>query len=608
MKAAAPASSPAIVSPAFLYTLLWIGGAMLMVAAALLAMPEAHVDGHYVPSNEDAFYHARRILDSVMTGAPVMQFDARIQVPEGDLVTWPWAYDTAMARITRLFGPFANEAAANHVLMNIPVVAGILAIALVVVLGRQLRLSFWQVALMVVAFTALPCVHEFFAVGNVDHHFAESLWVGMSICAGIWWLREPRRVAPAVVLGAILGLANGIQIGLFVLQISVVCWFVLQWLRGDALPPWRVVAMFGATLVAATLAMCLPSLALRQGVFQFFLLSWFHAYVAVGSALVCLATSVLPRKPVTIAALAVLALLLAVPLLGSLRMGAQYVGGAFDAIQDIVEARNAYAITLSDDLSSVPGFLWLVWLAAPGMLFAAWLAWRSDDPALRFYGIAAVIGLALLQFQFRLHVYGELALVATPMLAARLAAQRWPLAAPKVALCTTIVFLVALLPARNLLSEKHYLAGYVGFREFRSVFPVLHDACAKQPGIVLAGLEAGHWVHYFTDCSVIGNVFLVTPQETAKARETRHLMNLAPAELLATRPDIAYVFAFHSIPVEPGVEEPDFNAYRAYLPRLEFALLGPLDQLPPRFRPMWTVFTPKGQVYARLVAIERRAQ
>jgi len=29
-----------------------------------------------VPSNADAFYHARRILDVVMTGAPVAQFDA----------------------------------------------------------------------------------------------------------------------------------------------------------------------------------------------------------------------------------------------------------------------------------------------------------------------------------------------------------------------------------------------------------------------------------------------------------------------------------------------------------------------------------------------------
>ena len=585
-------------------TLWWIAGATLMVAVALLALPEAYVDGHYLPSNVDAFYHARRILDSVMSGAPIAQFDARMQVPEGGLVSWPWAYDAAMAHITRLFGPFGDQAAANRVLMNIPVAAGTLAIALVIVLGRQLRLASWQLALLLLGFIALPSVHDFFAVGNVDHHFAESLWTAMGICSGIWWLRDPRRFFPAVVLGTVLGSANGIHTGLFVLQVPIVCWFVLQWLRGAALPPWRVVAAFAAALVATTLAMCLPSLALRQGAFQFYLLSWFHVYVAVASALACVATALLPRKPLAIGAFAAAALLVALPLLGNLRMGAQFIGGGLDATQDIVEMRNAYAITLSDDLSSVPDFLWLVWLAAPAALFAAWLAWRSDDAAERFYGIAAALGLVLLQFQFRLHVYGELALVATPLLAARIMAQHWPGAARKVALCAAAVFLVALLPARNLLGEKRYLAGYVGFAEFRSVFPVLHDACARQPGIVLAGLEAGHWVRYFSDCSVIGNVFLVTPQEAAKARETRHLMNLAPEELLATRPDVAYVFAFHSLPLVPGVE-PDLDMYRAYLPRLEFALLGPQEQLPRQFRPLWTAVTPKGQVYARLVAIER---
>ena len=65
-------------TPAFRYTLLWIVGSLLLVGAALTMLPGAFLDGQYVPATPDAFYHARRILDSVASGAPVIQFDTCI--------------------------------------------------------------------------------------------------------------------------------------------------------------------------------------------------------------------------------------------------------------------------------------------------------------------------------------------------------------------------------------------------------------------------------------------------------------------------------------------------------------------------------------------------
>ena len=50
-------------TPAFRYTLLWILGSLVIVVAALTMVSGARVGADYVPSNPDAFYHARRILD-----------------------------------------------------------------------------------------------------------------------------------------------------------------------------------------------------------------------------------------------------------------------------------------------------------------------------------------------------------------------------------------------------------------------------------------------------------------------------------------------------------------------------------------------------------------
>ena len=149
---------------------------------------------------------------------------------------------------------------------------------------------------------------------------------------------------------------------------------------------------------------------------------------------------------------------------------------------------------------------------------------------MRYFALAAVLGLVLLQLQSRLHVFGELALVATPLLVARklrgaLASgargrsRVWPAQS----------FLVLVLPVRHRLGLHWRLAGAHGYAEIRGVFPVLKAACLRQPGVVLADTEAGHWVRYHSDCSVIGNFFLLTPQQAEKARLTDAMLRLPPA-------------------------------------------------------------------------------
>ena len=62
-------------SPSFRAALAWIVGSLLIVLFALMPLSAAWLNGEYLPSNADAFYHARRALDVAMTGQAVTQFD-----------------------------------------------------------------------------------------------------------------------------------------------------------------------------------------------------------------------------------------------------------------------------------------------------------------------------------------------------------------------------------------------------------------------------------------------------------------------------------------------------------------------------------------------------
>ena len=68
-------------TPAFRNALLWVAASVLMYIAAMSSISAAYVDGHFVPDNQDAFYHARRVLDAVMNDAAVM----RIRQDAGDI-------------------------------------------------------------------------------------------------------------------------------------------------------------------------------------------------------------------------------------------------------------------------------------------------------------------------------------------------------------------------------------------------------------------------------------------------------------------------------------------------------------------------------------------
>jgi len=74
------------------------------------------------------------------------------------------------------------------------------------------------------------------------------------------------------------------------------------------------------------------------------------------------------------------------------------------------------------------------------------------------------------------------------------------------------------------------------------VYAPLAELCRRAPGVVLASPDDANYVRYHTDCPVIANNFLLTPQHEAKIREVRELMALAPEKLAAVAPQVRYVF------------------------------------------------------------------
>jgi hypothetical protein len=597
-------------SPAFRYTLLWFAGSMIAVFGALMMLSGGFSAGEFVPSNADAFYHARRVLDSLFSGSPVIQFDDRIHAPEGSWLAWPWGFDTFLTSITRLFGPYASEAQANRVLMNIPPAAAPIAVALVVIIARQLALPFFLTGLFVLSFSALPLVYMQFGVGNIDHHFAELLWTLGTLSAGIWFFATNRlSYGAGITLGCVLGSAMAIHNSLFILQIPIAVTLGLFWLRDIPLPHRLQVIAFGAALLASTLLVCLPSEPWQRGFFEFYTLSWFHFYVGACVAAFSILLAMIERNKRNVAIVLFGAAAAMVPIVGTLNLATKFVSGQLDSIRNIVEASSPYVLYREFGGQTTTGFIsWLLWLTGPMMLLNVWWLCRRREPVLQFVALASAMGLAVMQFQFRFSVFGVVPMLLTPILAARLLVGSRPeLRRVALAACC-VLYAVAFYPTINTWQLRFTLGGNEAYAYLRSIFPVLEESCARRPGIVLGDLDAGHWVRYHSRCSVIANVFLLTPQHAAKAVENSRLLSESPAELLKAKPEVRYVLAHHAVRVtrdEKGVETPNLDELRLRMQPVERDLLGPVENIPRQYELRAEVRTPDGQIYARLYEIER---
>ncbi|MEO8018548.1 MAG: hypothetical protein ABI769_12090 [Pseudomonadota bacterium] len=318
--------------------LLWIVASIAGLLIDVAPIEASLIDHHYVPVGADSFYHARRILDTAADPSAFYQFDTRTHVPEGNLITWPWLYDYGMALITRGAIGLGLSDDPMAVLVHIPVFMFPLTLLVMIMLCRTLALSLPATALALAGTVLFPNNQGLYSIGNIDHHFAEHLLVLATLTAALAWLKQPAARWRAAAIGILLGLAPGVHSAAFILQVPLLVALAAGWLRGRPLP--ATTPVFVAALVTSTLAVALPSLALREGRFEYVTLSWFQVYIACCSSAMAIAlwrVRCSPRS--TIVAVLLVAVLL-LPVLGEAWFASRFFTASVGDMREISEVQS----------------------------------------------------------------------------------------------------------------------------------------------------------------------------------------------------------------------------------------------------------------------------
>jgi hypothetical protein len=568
----------------------WLAASCIGALSCSLSRHEAHLGDEYFPMGNDAFYHGARILEAVRDPGSFYEFDARIHAPEGSLLTWPWGYDYSMAKLVRAVIHVGLADDPLKTLLWIPVAGVFVAIGLLVIIARQLGLSTWPTALAALCFALLPTTQWLYGFGQIDHHGAEMIFVLGSIAGGVAWLREPK-LSTSVLLGTAFGLAINVHNGLFILQLPFLIAVFVRWVHDDQLPAVSI-ATLAATLLIVSLAVLIPSVPFRWGLFEFYTLSWFHLYVACCTSLFLVLMSRLAFSRRSLGSLCVLAFILVIPILHQVKIAGSFVSGSLGTLNLIQEMQSPLRRAFNGEAQAVTlTYSLLIWLAPISLVVSVIQAWRQRRTPQLLFWIACVLGLILLAMQMRMHYFGSYALYMPLLVLAQGFVRRRPDLFKRTFLLTSLALVLAYgLQLRHVLVAPMPRGGDQTLYQVFPIFTALRQACDKKPGIVLADADAGHYVRFFTKCSVIANNFLLTEQHFAKIDEMLRLIGSIPEELRKQAPYVRYVL------IRPAKVTPqrdgsiDYSFFVPGIPALANSLLlGDRSDVPADFRLIYYV-------------------
>lgn len=561
---------------------LWLLIGLTAAGVCSLTWPAARFAGEYVPYSNDSFYHARRILDTVADPASFYQFDTKIHAPEGSLLTWPWGYDYAMAWLVRAGLALGVSDSPIGILIWLPVLAVFVSMGLMLLLARRLGLAGPFIVIAGLATALSPLTQYLHSVGQIDHHYAEYIFVLATVACGLRWLQRPDDGRTAIIVGAVLGAAPNINNGLFILQLPLLATLLVLWLQ-DVRMPMGTALMFAGALLATTLAIEIPSLPFRLGLFEYYTLSWFHLYVAFGSAVVVIALAAFARNKRNVALLVGVAVVLLLPMAHQILIARAFLGGTIERLNAIMEMR-----PLPPMLLTVPGrdslarmYSLLVFLTPATAIYCAWRGWRERATPRLLFWIWCLFGLTLMLTQVRLQYFGSFAIYLPLLLLAQACSARWEQRRKLVILSTALVFLLAYwMGVRYTLIAPLPIGGDPTFPALRPILEDLRKACAQDPGIVLADNDAGHLIRYYTECSVIANNFLLTPQHEQKVRQMDYLTSVPANAFPGVAPFVRYILV-RPVNVVRGKNETRYTSFsQREAPLINDLLLKPLDQVP----------------------------
>src|SRR5690606_2740895 len=351
------------------------------VASCALTWPAAHLGDEYLPVGNDSFYHARRILDTAHDPSSFYEFDSKIHAPEGSQLVWPWGFDYVLGWTVRLGLKAGLAAEPMAIPVWIPTAAVIIAMGLLALIGRRLDLSYWTITLAGLCTALLPLTRYLYGVGFIDHHFAEHIFTLATLLAALSWFRNMQSVRAATITGLVLGLAPAAHNALFILQIPLLLTLALWWVQRLSFSP-RAARYFASTLVISTVVILIPSEPFRAGEFEYFLLSWFHLYVAVGTAVVTLYFSHLRMSGKSLAGLGVIAALMLSPLLYQVVLAGSFLTGKVTRLEAIVEMKPPLKLAEMYGWKDVTNrYSWLFWLTPLTAVFCFVRLWVDRKTA-----------------------------------------------------------------------------------------------------------------------------------------------------------------------------------------------------------------------------------
>jgi hypothetical protein len=527
----------------WLLLLIWLAAAVIAALLGLLMQGTPPADGTYVPLGNDSFYHARRILDSAVESRGFYQFDERVHAPEGSWIPWPWAYDFLMAKATQVAVWLAPGLDPMAFIAHVPTFWVFVNAALFLAAAGAAGLSIEMRVLAMLCFAISPLTQLLHSVGMVDHHFIEHSFVLLTIWLGLRWFGAPDEPVRAASLAVTLGLASAFHNGLFILQLLPLGTVLLCWLKQTAPPP-RALYIFGGTLFVTTLLVLLPSGPFRAGMFEFGLLSWFHLYVAGCSAATLAFFAWHPFSRGSLLGFVTLCAGLALPLANQVLSGAGFLSGTFSLLDQVIEVKSPYEFARSFGLTHAAGYYSWLLLATPFLLgYFAYRALRDTQPTQIFFATAVVLGLALMLSQFRMHYFGLFVFVASGLLLVDRARDSRGWRRSGVFATAFGVIALAYQPA---LRERLFVIYAPGadaeYASSLAIYAELENACAADPGVVLANSDDGNPILFHSECSVIANNFILRPEDERHLAEVDRLMRLSPDSLRVERPDIKYLF------------------------------------------------------------------
>lgn len=510
---------------------------LVAIAMALLWRPSASVGDTPVPMGFDSFYHATRVLHALEHDQWLpFDTDPRLLAPEGTTVPWSWGWDAGLTGIARVGLALSPGSDPVGIISGFPPLLAGMAVLLMARILSLLGLGWGPQQVGCWALALHPMTQGLFGWGVLDHHGGEFLgWLAVLWATLALW-RQPGAFRWGL-LGFCLGAVLLVHTSMFVVQIPLLAALIcLPQSELQRLLSPRAARAFALALLAATLAVVLPAPSFARGQVDFGHLGGFHLLIAAATASVVVALGYRRETWFRV----VLVLLPAAGLLlvtgPNLFDGMRFVSGTMSALDSVGEGQPLWRF------AAERGWYGTIRFYSPWLLVLPLAVFLGARDALAgrqtwFWPwiVALGFGCAFMANQFRFHYFG---LPFLPWAAAKLA--DW-MHARGLARAAWIALPLALAINLNQLLVRQPTAMDAHYARFAALFPMIAEACHKEPRLIVAHPKWGHFLRYHTQCPVYASQFVASRGQEARWLAGARLFASSETQLMQTLPTPYYL-------------------------------------------------------------------